>query len=91
MDPSTDKRVLVSVFVDPASFVPEVGTVALFRSMTTHEWERGMLNVYPQHCGGRKWFVRDPVGVEGCDVMGLRDWWERKMEKEKGEGDHGLK
>lgn len=82
MDPSTDKKVLVSVFVDPARFQPRVGTVALFRSLTTHEWDRGMLNVYPQQCGGKAWFVPDPVGVPGCDVDGMKDWWRRKMDVE---------
>lgn len=80
MDRSTDKKVLVSVFVDPVHFQPRVGTVALFRSVTTHEWDRGMLNVYPQQCGGKAWFVPDPVGVPGCDVAGLKDWWRTKME-----------
>lgn len=80
MDRSTDKKVLVSVFVDPVHFQPRVGTVALFRSVTTHEWDRGMLNVYPQQCGGKAWFVPDPVGVPGCDVAGMKDWWRTKME-----------
>lgn len=82
MDRSTDKKVLVSVFVDPAHFQPPVGTVALFRSLTTHEWDRGMLNVYPQQCGGKAWFVPDPVGVPGCDVDGLKDWWRRTLKAE---------
>ncbi|MCJ1429659.1 hypothetical protein MMC29_007574 [Sticta canariensis] len=82
MDRSTDKKVLVSVFVDPAHFQPAVGTVALFRSLTTHEWDRGMLNVYPQQCGGKAWFVPDPVGVPGCDVDGLKDWWRRTLKTE---------
>lgn len=84
MDRSTDKKVLVSVFVDPVHFQPRVGTVALFRSLTTHEWDRGMLNVYPQQCGGKAWFVPDPVGVPGCDVDGLKEWWQTKMENAPG-------
>ncbi len=78
MDPSTDKKVLVSVFVDPETFKPAVGTVALFRSLTTHEWDRGMLNVYANMCAGRAWFLKDPVGVDGCDVKALKEWWESK-------------
>ncbi|MCJ1263049.1 hypothetical protein MMC22_002919 [Lobaria immixta] len=79
MDPSTDKKVLVSVFVDPVRFHPHVGTVALLRSLTTHEWDRGMLNAYPQQCAGKAWFVPDPVGVPGCDVPALKEWWRTKM------------
>lgn len=78
MDPSTDKKVLVSVFVDPDNFQPAVGTVALFRNLTTHEWDNGMLNVYHDKCAGRAWFIKDPVGVEGCDVKALKEWWEQK-------------
>lgn len=79
MDPSTDKRVLVSVFVDPDNFQPAVGTVALFRNLTTHEWDSGMLNVYHDKCAGRAWFIKDPVEVEGCDVKALKEWWEKKF------------
>ena len=79
MDPSTDKKVLVSVFVDPDNFKPTVGTVALFRNLTTHEWDSGMLNVYHDKCAGRAWFTKDPVEVEGCDVKALKEWWKKKM------------
>lgn len=78
VDPSTDKKVLVSVFVNPLNFKPSVGTIALFRSLTTHEWDRGMLNAYPQQCEGKNWFVVDPIGVKGCDVPALRNWWKLK-------------
>lgn len=78
MDPSTDKKVLVSVFVDPDNFKPTVGTVALFRNLTTHEWDCGMLNVYHDKCAGKAWFIKDPVDVEGCDVKVLKEWWEKK-------------
>jgi hypothetical protein len=79
VDPSTDKKVLVSVFVNPLNFKPSIGTVALFRSLTTHEWDRGMLNAYPQQCEGKDWFIVDPVGIEGCDVPALRNWWKLKF------------
>lgn len=78
MDPSTDKKVLVSIFVDPDNFKPTVGTVALFRNLTTHEWDSGMLNVYHDKCAGKAWFIKDPVEVEGCDVKVLKEWWEKK-------------
>ena len=78
VDPSTDKKVLLSVFVDPDNFVPAVGTIALIRSVTTHEWEGGSLNIYPNPCEGREWFQPDPVGVTGCDVEAMRQWWEAK-------------
>lgn len=86
VDPSTDKMVLLSVFVEPEKFKPEVGTVMLFRGLTSHEWEGGMLNAYPKMCR-EGWYVVEP---EGYDVQGLREWWMKKYggetEKPVGEG-----
>lgn len=75
VDPSTDKKVLLSVFVDPDNFVPAIGTIALIRSVSTHHWEGGMLRIYPTHCEGRDWFQPNPVGIAGCDVEAMRQWW----------------
>ena len=86
VDPSTDKKVLVSVFVNPLNFKPSVGTIALFRSLTTHEWDRGMLNAYPQQCEGKNWFIVDPIGVKGCDVPALRNWWKLKSAETVAQG-----
>lgn len=82
VDPSTDKRVLLSVFVEPENFIPSVGTIALIRMVSTHEFEGGMLNIYPNHCEGKAWFLPNPVGVEGCDVEAMRTWWTRMQSKE---------
>ena len=82
VDPSTEKKVLLSVFVEPENFIPAVGTIALIRSVTTHEWDGGMLNVYPKQCEGRDWFLQDPMGVEGCDVEFMRRWWTRMQARE---------
>ena len=79
VDPSTEKKVLLSIFVNPENFVPAVGTVALIRSVTTHEWDGGMINVYPKQCDGKQWFLPDPVGIPGCDVGHLREWWRKKQ------------
>ena len=76
MDLSTKRQVQLSVFVDPMHFMPPLGTVALFRSVAFHEWDGGSLKAYYKNCGGRKWFIEDPVGVPGCDVDGLRALWE---------------
>ena len=76
VDPSTEKKVLLSVFI------PVVGTIALIRSVTTHEWDGGSINVYPKQCDGKHWFIKDPIGVEGCDVNRMREWWARKQAAE---------
>lgn len=78
VDPSTEKKVTLSVFVDPHNFKPAVGTIALFRSLTTHGWNGGNLNAYPQQCEGKDWFIVDPVAIAGCNLDGLRDWWKKK-------------
>lgn len=82
IDPSTDKKVLLSIFVDPDKFKPAAGTIALIRSVTTHEWDGGMINVYPKQCEGKQWFLPDPVGIPGCDVAHLRQWWTKKQAEE---------
>lgn len=62
MDTSTAKQVHVTVFIDAANFRPEVGTVAVFRSMTTHEWNGGSLKAYAQRCAGMQWYVPEYPG-----------------------------
>ncbi len=91
-DLSTPKRVSLSVFVDAETFLPEVGTVAVFRGVRNHRWDGGSLNAYPGDCEGFKWFL--PVGgagegmamgmgVEGGKVVALREWWRKEKEKER--------
>ncbi|KAL8793394.1 MAG: hypothetical protein Q9195_003980 [Heterodermia aff. obscurata] len=82
VDPSTEKKVLLSIFVEPEKFIPTVGTIALIRSVTTHEWDGGMINAYPNQCEGKQWFVPNPIGVPGCDVDRMREWWLRKQAEE---------
>ena len=81
--PSTRQPVLFSVFVNPDRFRPAVGTVALFRSVTTHEWNGGSLNAYDKDCAGRKWFLSNPVGVDGCDVQALEDFYKKWLDGEQ--------
>ena len=75
MDLSTSKKVLFSTFVDPISFMPPPGTIALLRSVTTHEWDGGSLNAYKRDCAGREWFFPNPTGIEGCNVSALQALW----------------
>ena len=84
-DLSTKKRVLFSCCTNPHLFFPPVGTVALLRNVSTHEWDGGSLNAYPRDCAGREWFIQDPVGIDGCDVDGLRKLWDTIHEDEANE------
>ncbi len=83
VDPSTEKKVLLSVFVDPVNFTPAVGTIALFRNLRTHEWDGGSLNAYEKDCKSFDWFIPNPVGIDGCDVEAMREWWGERQEKER--------
>ena len=82
MDPSTTKRVQLTVFVDAANFKPAIGTVALFRSVTTHEWNGGSLKAYPRDCEGKDWYFPNPE-LEGLEADEFRAWWLRIIEKEE--------
>ena len=77
VDPSVDEPVTVSIFMDPVNFRSTVGTVALFRHVTTHDWRRGNLNAYPARVKGREWFIPSPfcLGLDK-DVRHLQTWWE---------------
>ena len=79
MDPSIPKKVQLTVFVDVDSFTPTVGTVALFRSVTTHEWDGGSLKAYPRDCKGRDWYIPWPWNIEGCDVKAMKNWWDARV------------
>ena len=87
VDPSTRRRVQLTVFVDAASFTPSVGTPALFRNVTTHEWNGGSLKAYPRDCEGTQWFFPNPAWVEGYDAAELRGWWLRCLAEEQEEQD----
>ena len=84
MDTSTTKRVQLTVFVDAINFLPKMGTVALFRSVTTHEWNGGSLKAYPRDCEGRDWFL--PGKVDESAAEELRAWWLQNLTKEEVEG-----
>ena len=71
VDPSTDRRVTLSVFVDPVNFVPKKYDIILFRDLTTHDFSGGNLNVYPKKCKGKEWFVPNPYNIEECDMKSM--------------------
>ena len=77
MDTSTIKKVSLSVFASAETFQPEPGTVALFKDLTTHEFDGGSLNAYSKYCDGQDWFVPDPPGFENGEVAQLKDCWAR--------------
>ncbi|KAL8651509.1 MAG: hypothetical protein Q9210_003212 [Variospora velana] len=77
IDISTIKKVSLSVFVNAEDFHPEPGTVALFKHLTTHDYDGGSLNAYAKDCENQEWFVPDPPGFENGEVAQLKDCWAR--------------
>ncbi|KAI9721031.1 MAG: hypothetical protein M1812_002511 [Candelaria pacifica] len=88
-DLSTSKNVALSVFVNADTFKPQIGTVAIFRSVRNHRFDGGSLNAYPGDCEGFKWFLpidRDGRVGEGIDegkVRALREWWVQEKKRER--------
>ncbi|KAI2616355.1 hypothetical protein GGR54DRAFT_243729 [Hypoxylon sp. NC1633] len=76
-DPSTDKHVLLTVFLDPEQFAPEVGSVVLLLGVKNHRFDGGSLKKYvsDRPRDGYCWWYEDPVRFAWCDVAGLRRWW----------------
>ncbi|KAL8835429.1 MAG: hypothetical protein Q9205_002665 [Flavoplaca limonia] len=83
MDISTTKKVLLSVFVKAEDFHPQPGTVALFKHLTTHDYDGGSLNAYVKDCAGSDWFIPDPPGFENGEVAQLKDCWARLQYSEQ--------
>lgn len=77
-DPSTAKRVHLTVFLDPAGFAPKVGSAVLLTGVKNHRFDGGSLKKYASDgdsgAGGRWWF-EDPWEMGWCDVGGIKAWW----------------
>ncbi|ROW08633.1 hypothetical protein VPNG_06179 [Cytospora leucostoma] len=76
-DPSTSKQVLLTIFLDPDEFAPEVGSVVLLLGVKNHRFDGGSLKKYGNEKprDGARWWFENPTDISWCDVGGLRDWW----------------
>lgn len=76
-DPSTGKQVLLTVFLDPDEFAPEVGSVVLLLGVKNHRFDGGSLKKYGNERpkGGARWWFENPTDIAWCDVEGMRSWW----------------
>ncbi|KAI0438439.1 hypothetical protein F4803DRAFT_535003 [Xylaria telfairii] len=76
-DPSTDKQVLLTVFLDPHLFKPQVGSVVLLFGVKNHRFDGGSLKKYASDRtkAGENWWYENPTQFTSCDVDGLRRWW----------------
>ncbi|KAI1428886.1 hypothetical protein F5Y12DRAFT_730437 [Xylaria sp. FL1777] len=78
-DPSTDKHVLLTVFLDPHLFNPQVGSVVLLLGVKNHRFDGGSLKKYASDRPktGGSWWCENPTQLTWCDVDELRQWWVR--------------
>ncbi|TGJ78327.1 hypothetical protein E0Z10_g10435 [Xylaria hypoxylon] len=76
-DPSTDKHVLLTVFLDPHLFNPQIGSVVLLFGVKNHRFDGGSLKKYESDRSktSGKWWCENPTQLTWCDVDGLRQWW----------------
>lgn len=76
-DPSTNKQVLLTVFLNPAEFTPVVGSVVLLLGVKNHRFDGGSLKKYGNEKvkEGSKWWFENPRDIDWCDVDGLKNWW----------------
>ncbi|KAL2255256.1 hypothetical protein VTK26DRAFT_3748 [Humicola hyalothermophila] len=89
-DPSTPRRVHLTVVLDPHEFTPRVGSVVLLLGVKNHMFDGGSLRKYvsDRPKNGTSWWIQHPEALGWCDedVRRLREWWEKKKEEEKEEG-----
>ncbi|KAH0556977.1 hypothetical protein GP486_005236, partial [Trichoglossum hirsutum] len=83
-DPTTLKRITLSVFVDAEHFTPAIGTICLIRNVRNHRFNGQSLNAYPEDCEGYDWFIPNPdFMVPKGKTEWLREWWEEKLERKR--------
>ena len=76
-DPSTGKRLLLTVFLEPETFSPRVGSVVLLLGLKNHRFDGGCLKKYASDRprGDKRWWFEEPDELGWCDVRGLKEWW----------------
>ena len=80
VDPSTDRKVTLSVFIDPVNFLPKQYDIILFRDLTTHDFSGGNLNAYPKKCRGKEWYIVNPYQFTECDMKSMEGFRARYRE-----------
>ncbi|KAF7547049.1 hypothetical protein G7046_g9128 [Stylonectria norvegica] len=84
-DPSTSKRVHLTVFLDPDDFSPEIGSAVLLVGVKNHRFDGGSLKKYASDKDQGQWWFMEPRHMSWCDVDGIKAWW-AEMETSTAEG-----
>lgn len=86
-DPTTSKRVLLAVYLEPEAFTPRIGDVVLLVGVKNHASDGGSLRKYvsDKMKNGQSWWVANPESLGWCEaeVQGLRTWWENVQQVEE--------
>ncbi|KAK3320604.1 hypothetical protein B0T19DRAFT_243921 [Cercophora scortea] len=86
-DPSTTKRVLLNVFLDPTEFNPAIGSVVLLVGVKNHRFDGGCLKKYvsDKPRNGTSWWMEDPETLGWCsaEVVSLRCWWDGQQQQQQ--------
>lgn len=86
-DPSHPQGLSVAVYVDAKTFLPQPGTIALFRGIVMQKFGREIiLNAYAtlkDKPANEKWYIDDDQALEdmGFDIKGMQRWWEERVSK----------
>lgn len=74
-DPSTAKRVRLTVFLDPDAFAQCVGSAVLLTGVKNHRFDGGSLKKYASDAAAPRWWFEDPWHLAWCDVTAIKRWW----------------
>ncbi|RVD85274.1 uncharacterized protein DFL_003600 [Arthrobotrys flagrans] len=81
LDPTVEKTVWLSVWVDPTLFKPAPGTLVLFRGLTVHKYDGRSLNAFSDVAGTR-WYIIEPTEDMVPGVDEVKEWWRQKTVEE---------
>lgn len=76
-DPSTSKRIHLTVFLDPDDFSPRIGSAVLLVGVKNHRFDGGSLKKYASDKKQGQWWFEDPWELTWCDVAGIKEWWDQ--------------
>ncbi|KAJ0160466.1 hypothetical protein CTA2_7895 [Colletotrichum tanaceti] len=84
-DPSTNKQVILTVFLDAEEFRPRVGSVVLLAGVKNHRFDGGCLKKYvsDRPKPGRRWWFEAPRQFDWCDVEGMEQWWRQQSRQQQ--------
>ncbi|KAK6357861.1 hypothetical protein TWF730_007218 [Orbilia blumenaviensis] len=81
LDPTVNRSVWLSVWVDAAIFKPPRGSLVLFRGLTVHKFDTRSLNAFSE-VANMVWHIIEPTEEMAPGANEMREWWRRKTVEE---------